>query len=279
MTKIPLVKSDIEKQLNTQITLLKSHIDNYRVTPSIAVDIATKVRVLCHDTRTQTSLLTHLDLKKEIKILDTPCLKSENNEHAPFCGLVYHIISFNSVYFIPKFNDIPSCFPVKHLNFDDWWNSVIIRDYDGRELTRRELILNAADTDGGAHVDSELNETYHFVSRQNSLTWKFKKDNQSESPVTGVELASICQIGYELTAALDSTFIPKPFEIPTTAFKVESSVSGSIGKKLFGRPLPSTVVMSRKEPDNERNLPCRCGSGIETQKCCTGTVALYTKPL
>jgi len=221
----------------------------------VAVDIATKVRLLCNDTRTQKSLLTQLDLKNKINIFDTPSLKSVNNDHAPFCGLVYYVLDFNSAYFIPKFNDIPTLLPVKHLNFDDWWNSVIIRDYDGRKLTRRDLILEAADTDGGAHVDSALKETYHFVSRQYSLTWKFKKDNQPEIPVPGVELASICQIGYELTTALDTTYFPAPFNIPAEAMPGEFAVSGNSCRKR----LPFCIVMSRKEPDT--------------------TVSLYTDPI
>lgn len=281
MTKIDLTRSELEGQLSRQITLLKSHIETYRSIPDVAVDIATKVRLLCYDTKSQKSLLSQLDLKNETKVLDTPNLKSENNEHAPFCGLVYLVLDFNSAYFIPKFNNIPNFFPVKHLNFDDWWSAVIIRDYKGRELTRRDLILEVADTDGGAHVDNALKETYHFVSRQHSLTWKFKKDNQPEIPVTGVELASICQIGYELTTALDTTFIPEPFEISTKAMTGEFAVSGSPCTKMFGRPLPFRMVMSRKEPDeSERNLPCRCESGIKAKECCTGTtVALYTDPI
>lgn len=46
------------------------------------------------------------------------------------------------------------------------------KDREGKEFTRRDLVLTVADQEGGAHIDPALNEAYANLSRFNSLSWK-----------------------------------------------------------------------------------------------------------
>jgi len=72
--------------------------------------------------------------------------------------------------------------------FVQWWNDPVLKDQQGRTFNRRELILNVADTDGGAHVDPELDEKYMELSRKNSLGWIFTRANIQKA-FRGPELA------------------------------------------------------------------------------------------
>lgn len=92
--------------------------------------------------------------------------------------------------------------PLRPVRFVDWWNEPVLKDNMKRTFCRRELILNVANTDGGAHVDPDLEEGYMALSRQNSLGWMFT-DGRVESALAGrPELACMRQIAHELLSTV-----------------------------------------------------------------------------
>ena len=280
MSRFPLSSEELKKQLSRQLTLLKKHISSFHDLPAVALDIATKVRVLCHDTKSQKSLLTQLGKKDDTQFPDTYSIKSKNNSNAPFCGLVYICLDWSGASFVPKLSGKPVGAVDTPMSFEQWWNTCILRDYEGRELTRKDLVLEIADTDGGAHVDKSLKDTYHFISRMHSLTWKFKKNSLPEVSVAGVELASVCQVGYELLVALDQTYIPP--QIPNKGMCGEFAINGNPGQAIFGRPLPFRMEQSTSAPKgHKRNETCDCGSGVKAKRCCPDgiKVAVYMDPV
>jgi hypothetical protein len=60
--------------------------------------------------------------------------------------------------------------------------------------------------DGGAHVDSKLDEAYYALSRSNSLGWKYIKNGVEKDFATRPELASMRQISYEVLKSLKDEF-------------------------------------------------------------------------
>ena len=93
--------------------------------------------------------------------------------------------------------------PMCKIYFSDWWNNPAFKDNLDRKLCRRELVLNVADTDGGAHVDPDLDEVYMAISRKNSLGWFFS-NGVSSTPLLGrPELACMRQITHELLCTLN----------------------------------------------------------------------------
>ncbi len=90
----------------------------------------------------------------------------------------------------------------------EWWNSPILKDKWGRTFCRRELVLNVADTDGGAHVDPELEEAYMAISRENSLGWVFNIGGKDSALEGRPELACMRQIAHELLATVHH-FMPE----------------------------------------------------------------------
>jgi hypothetical protein len=82
----------------------------------------------------------------------------------------------------------------------------VLKDNQGRLFNRRELILNVANTDGGAHVDPELEEAYMDLSRNNSLAWVFADRNVEKAFEGRPELACMRQIAHELLITLRESY-------------------------------------------------------------------------
>ena len=78
----------------------------------------------------------------------------------------------------------------------------MLKAQQGKTFCRRDLILNVADTDGGAHVDPYLDEAYMGLSRKNSLGWIFFNGNIEEAFRGRPELACMRQIAEEVLITL-----------------------------------------------------------------------------
>jgi hypothetical protein len=55
--------------------------------------------------------------------------------------------------------------PPRKTPFSEWWLSIVFKDKSGKTFSRRDIVRHVADTDGGAHVDAGLDETYKALSR------------------------------------------------------------------------------------------------------------------
>lgn len=87
---------------------------------------------------------------------------------------------------------------------DKWWNRLIFIDND-IEFSRRKMVLCIADTDGGAHVDPELEDDYYTLSRQGSIGFKFFANGKLYIP-DGPEKMILPQIGLEMKKSLKHAF-------------------------------------------------------------------------
>lgn len=78
----------------------------------------------------------------------------------------------------------------------------MLKDNKGRFMSRFDIVSHIANSDGGAHVDPELDEAYMALSRQNSLGWHFTKCDIVEAIVGRPELACVRQIAHEVLETL-----------------------------------------------------------------------------
>jgi hypothetical protein len=110
-----------------------------------AIRIATAVRILLHDTSKSTSLLT-LCHAKGIHLLST----CEPMEQVQSCLFFEGLDRYSTGSFSPKLGastfkeEIPALM---------WWTQVVVLLEYNRHISRRDLVLAAANRDGGAHVD------------------------------------------------------------------------------------------------------------------------------
>ena len=49
------------------------------------------------------------------------------------------------------------------LSIEDWWRNEPVFVYNSQKFSRQKIVLSAANKDGGAHVDEELEKYYEFL--------------------------------------------------------------------------------------------------------------------
>lgn len=152
------------------------------------------IRVLLHDTKYSTSLLTSLGLKE--KLWYYSLIESIDEERTVvFVGLGM-MPTEKGLKYIPKLDT-----PNKKLNFDEWWNQVVIlQKVESVRFKRGEIILRIANEDGGAHVDPALDADYSRLSRDNAFGWQFSSERGVVE--NGPELAIVRQCAHEINLSL-----------------------------------------------------------------------------
>jgi len=199
--RVKRTKADIINELNEQLALLihACHSFDSGLQP-IGKHIALSLRTLLHHKGQSQALLEQLGFRAK-RYLDTAGKINPNNL-ATDCNLCVMQMGEGNSQYLPRCAvGGSSLWPNQWLPFDKWWNSNVIKDNKGRFFNRRDLILYVADTDGGAHVDSDLDEEYMDLSRNNSLGWIIHEGNV-EKPFPSPIMACIRQIAHELLETL-----------------------------------------------------------------------------
>jgi hypothetical protein len=167
--------------------------------------IATSVRVICHQTRVATSLLTHLGATG-ISMLSTTCspvgpgtLTAPSNLASLVLRRTDDGVTFKST--APLDNA-----PMKRfIPFTDWWETEIVCLTAGVRMTRKSLVLAVANQDGGAHVDATLGPEYTAIKSGAGLVAAFRPAGGApvEIPLESHSVATLRQIGYEVLQSPD----------------------------------------------------------------------------
>jgi hypothetical protein len=86
------------------------------------------------------------------------------------------------------------------LPVEQWWTqTVFILDPD-TWVSRRDVVLSAADKDGGAHVDASLTPQYERLVASGDLGY-FADERGTAVPISGHHYIALRQMGYELLAS------------------------------------------------------------------------------
>ncbi|MGP8198053.1 MAG: hypothetical protein ACLQU4_00950 [Limisphaerales bacterium] len=174
-----------------------------------AVRIAVALRVCLYDTQRCVSLLTHLR-SNSIPLLSTAAPFVED----PILSNLYLVQPTTNINLADESSRGSMrciCRPLLDLSprndsiaFNEWWEEVVIEHKQPQTaMTRKELVLAAADKDGGAHVDKELNPIYDFVRCGSGLGIEIHfQPKWGRTPRTLyyelIHFASLRQIGYEV---------------------------------------------------------------------------------
>jgi hypothetical protein len=199
MTKYVQTKDELLDHLREQIGLMTRSANSYDDGfESEAKNLALRIRVLLHNTKNSTSLLTNLN-KRNINFYDSTTPYIPNNL-LPYSGLTMMKLSGEEASFVaPLDGGAPTRSKSRKITFSTWWERVfVIKDTKVGTFTRSKLVLEVVNTDGGAHIDLKLKEEYANLSRLNSLGWKYC--------VNGPVLPSIRQIAHEVLKTLKDEF-------------------------------------------------------------------------
>jgi hypothetical protein len=79
----------------------------------------------------------------------------------------------------------------------DWWNQTVYISGKTR-CSRKDLVLTAADKDGGAHVDAALTEYYKVLMTSGQLGFIRAGENGTFQPIIDAHLGYLRQIGHEI---------------------------------------------------------------------------------
>lgn len=203
MSRIARPRLELKAELREQLALLRHACQSYDAgLEAIAKHISVSLRVLLHHHKQSRALLDQLGLRQG-RFFDTAGSLSSTNL-LPECNLVGARLAGNGGRYMPLVAMGGGPYQPRLVPFVDWWNEPVLKDNRGNRLSRRELVLNVANTDGGGHVDPTLDSAYMNVSRANGLGWMFS-DGQFESAFEGrAELACMRQISHELLLTLNA---------------------------------------------------------------------------
>lgn len=173
--------------------------------------LATCIRILVHDTKTSQSLLGQMGIKNKIMFLSTATLEPRFpvENLLPEARLV-KIRSWvkngdSGAKYEPILDEKTPGHLWRALIFKDWWYEIVIDDKKNK-FCRKDLVLEVANKDGGAHIDPELNEAYYKLTRENSMGWKFSNGKFEKDFENSPVLPSIRQIAFEMLKTLERYF-------------------------------------------------------------------------
>lgn len=142
-------------KLNEQLRFLTRSCEEFDAgNEDEALRMAVSLRVLLHDTKHSVSLLTHLGLAKSLVL-------SSSRGIGDFTDFVSQVIDFSSptpVKMKPLFGE-----RFREVTIETWWRREVVFVDRKMKYFRKTVILSAANKDGGAHVDRQLEHYYETL--------------------------------------------------------------------------------------------------------------------
>jgi hypothetical protein len=205
---------DLQKHLARQLAFLEHSCQLYdQGARDEAIRIATVARVLFHHTHPKTrrngsrSLLAQLGATN-VRLVSTCYRPTGRGWFGNFQSNLTDMVTLLGP--DTTFESTPRLELDKHRVPEDarivpsptWWDGEIIYAFmsDGQpiELSRKDLICIAANQDGGAHVDPELDRRYQALERGAGWTFRDAVDPIEPVPLANAHLAALRQIGFEI---------------------------------------------------------------------------------
>ena len=186
------------KQLKMQISFLMRSCEAFDTgLLDEGVRMSVVLRILFHNTKRQTSLLRELN-RLNIRLLSTSTGRDvESCKKLSFLeGLVLH----SNGRLQPKLDRGPFRY---ELPFSDWWNEIVLVVEQGVFFSRKEIILQTADKDGGAHVDKKLTSEYERLTQNFAFLSYLDGDEEKSEAFSEYYLFYIRQIAYEVLHSND----------------------------------------------------------------------------
>lgn len=161
--------------------------------PEEALRIAVTLRVLFHDTKNSISLLTHLGLKPSALVLSTfePGYR-ENKENRTFSVTI-------PVFLNSLGERTPPLSRSRRYEFiaaSEWWDEIIA--YTNYKISRKDVVLAAANQDGGAHVDATPDKKTETMIRGFLTIKKVVAGKVIEQRINNDHFPLLRQFGYEV---------------------------------------------------------------------------------
>jgi hypothetical protein len=161
--------------------------------------LAVTLRVLLHDTTQSHSLLAQLGPKDKMRFTDTTAQETAGAVNLmPGLGLVMlKLITGEGGEYVPMLDKLTPDRIHPPVPFSQWWTAPI--PMGGDAWTRRKLVLDLSNGEGGAHVDPKLNAAYESLVNHNAMGLTVDVGYGPEPFKGSPVAASVRQIAYEVT--------------------------------------------------------------------------------
>ncbi|GAB6423434.1 hypothetical protein bcgnr5372_28250 [Bacillus luti] len=236
MLRVDRDKSDYLELLNEQIEFMVNACEQYdKGKFNSAKLLATYIRTIVHQTRSSTSLLTHLEKQNSMKFYTTS-FTPKNAVY--FLSMVFMCVTskkgttntiVNEPIFLPIFKP-KEYLGNRWIQFGNWWNQKIMIS-DHLTFTRSEMIRFMANQDGGAHVDDGVVEKYYKIAKATeSMFYLTNKPldqdpNQKGEAYKYLHFAIVRQIAHELIFSLIREFELDVKYNPTNKHHLQNAIS------------------------------------------------------
>lgn len=131
------------------------------------------------------------------------------NDKTPYIGIVGKDLNGNpdgtvSIKYFPIYKEWTNY--NSKIDFETWWNAEIYDNRNGDVLTRKGLVLNLANKDGGAHID-DLKQEYKSFKKNNIIQFKVNDSLQGFDNIPAYP--AVMQIAWELLQSIKQGIIDK----------------------------------------------------------------------
>lgn len=162
--------------------------------------IAVSLRVLFHDTQKSTSLLTHLGIKSTAEVLTTFEPGYERNEKTGVISVGLPVWVDASGARTPPLADAPRHDFIPAIA---WWEEVVMAMSD--TFSRKDIVLAAANQDGGAHVDANPSAKTQALLEGVGTYTRIHPGQIKKIALTNHHLPLLRQFAYEVLKSPDVT--------------------------------------------------------------------------
>ena len=198
--KVQRSKADLRVSFLEQVGLLSAYCEYFDAgNRSFAKPIANALRLLLHQSRNCTSLLNQVGLRNGLYFTVASALNPKNL--ASECDLIFLRATAAGATYEPKLEPLPG--HKNRMPFPEWWSRSIAKGRKGQTLSRMDMVLSVADTDGGTHLDPSLRQLYADFRTGDFLGWYFNTSADSDGAlVTSPEYACMRAVAGELLQTL-----------------------------------------------------------------------------
>lgn len=206
---LPELKSEFHRQLK----ILNSHCLNFdKGDVDYALEIATKIRLLLHDTRRSSSLLAQIYESSSVCFFsETPFLSSQypytqeevSNTKFTRTGLVFYKARIEnhsqSLFYAESHPHLGQAKNTMWTDFNTWWEKdIMLIVASNIPYTRKMIITYVSNKLGGAHIDPKIDTHIQNLLENLSPSVKVQCETQVLNTNTNTLLLSIIrQIAFE----------------------------------------------------------------------------------
>lgn len=204
-----------KRKLTEQISFLESSCKSYDAgNTHEAFRIALSLRIIFYSSKNSTSLLKHMSVvTNDFRLLSTGGMPKEK---AANCCMYYGLGLFqmgglDGAIYRPSLGDGP---PLnKFLSLKDWWKECVYVLEPGKLITRFNIMIGAANNDGGAHVDDKLEPLYESLSQDGALgtfeAFDVRLNSLKKTEIVNANHVALRQMAYEVLHSPDFNKLAK----------------------------------------------------------------------